>query len=828
MERTRASTTPARRGDWTHPGALPAASGSARPLGRRRIARAPDGPTVVGLFAVAIAVAALLSGGPVATTAASRLPARATTRSTGTQPAAHRAAAHHLSAHRASVHHAPVHQLAAHGAAPPAPPAGTHTGGPAAAVPASSPQPALRLVHQVWTVGPSQAFTATVAMSGGRADQLTMTVSVFSRLHTRTALSQTLSGTVRGAVRFRSDPVPLASLPTAKTGQYQVDLALQTPDGTTSSATSGDTAPAAFGPATLHCTLDQPGTCGGVYPVEIQVGPAGEAASATLVTELVYTYPAGNPYHATSPLRVALVVPLTTAGSAGTPPAGSVAQLEQLARAVTSPASVPLTVVPEPAALGALGRSPSVLDRQALAAMDAAISDPAHQALLQSYVPVDATALVNAGLTEELADQVSRACRELGPPKTTIGTWVAGAALDDAAAAALSASTCNPVRRLVLPASSVTGGGCTITCTTPFTVDAGQGGPLTAMEADSQLASEITAPTPDPVLQAHQLLADLSLTYFEAPGSAQARGVVLAVPPGAAVSPGAIADLVGGLAADPALTPVTLAQLFAQVPVGANGQPATRRLIAPGGTHGLPVRALQAARSQLTAYTSAVGSTPAGQQAVTQLAGDLLRTESIDLRPVEQLHAVTAFERSLGAELGRVTLSGGVIRLTSSSVLRVPIALGSTTGFPVAGTLTVSSDKLLFTPGGQCQGIDRGPAGFSGVSCPVVLSKVTNAVYVSMRARIGGDFRVAVTLDTPAGGLAMVHGQLTVRSLSTSVEAVVLSVAAGAVLLAWWARTGWRTRRRARHGRHPRSAGSPGTPAGVNTGEPSPGTPAPA
>ncbi|MDA8269207.1 MAG: hypothetical protein M0013_12725 [Actinomycetota bacterium] len=820
MERTRASTTPARRGDWTHPGALPAASGPARPLGRRRIARAPDRPTGVGLSAVAIAAititAAVLAGGPVA--AASRFPTQAATPSTGAR----------LAVHRATVHHAAVHQLATPEAPPPAPAAAAGSGGPTAAVPASSPQPALRLVHQAWTVGPGQAFTATVDMSGGRASQLAMTVSVFSRLHTRTALSQTLSGTVRGVVRFRSDPIPLGSLPTTKSGQYQVDLALQTPDSTTRSTTAGGTAPGAFGPAALRCTLDQPGTCGGVYPVEIQVGPAGDAASATLVTELVYAYPGGNPYHATSPLRVALVVPLVTAGAASTPPTGSVAQLELLARAVTASASVPLTVVPEPAALEELGHSPSALDRQTLAAMDAAINDPAHQALLQSYVPVDATALVNAGLTEELTDQVSRACRELGPPKTTIGTWVAGAALDDAAAAALSASTCNPVRRLVLPASSVTGGGCTITCTAPFTVNTGQGSPLTAMEADSQLASEITAPTPDPVLQAHQLLADLSLTYFEAPGSAQARGVVLAVPPGAAVSPDAITGLVRGLAVDPALTPVTLAQLFAQVPVGANGQPATRRLIAPGGTHGLPVRALQAARSQLTAYTSAVGSTPAGQLAVTQLAGDLLRTESIDLRPVEQLHAVAAFERSLGAELGRVTLSGGVIRLTSSSVLRVPIALGSTTGFPVAGTLTVSSDKLLFTPGGQCRGIDRGPAGFSGVSCPVVLSKVTNAVYVSMRARIGGDFRVAVTLDAPAGGLALVHGQLTVRSLSTSVEAIVLSVAAGAVLLAWWVRTGWRTRRRARHGRHPRGATSSGAPAAAATGGPSPGTPAPA
>ena len=77
----------------------------------------------------------------------------------------------------------------------------------------------------------------------------------------------------------------------------------------------------------------------------------------------------------------------------------------------------------------------------------------------------------------------------------------------------------------------------------------------------------------------------------------------------------------------------------------------------------------------------------------------------------------------------------------------------------------------------------------------------TNAVYIEMRSRVSGDFRMSVTLDSPRGGLQLASGQLTVRSMSTSAVAIALSVAAGAVLLGWWGRTMWRSRR-TRRGAH--------------------------
>ena len=69
------------------------------------------------------------------------------------------------------------------------------------------------------------------------------------------------------------------------------------------------------------------------------------------------------------------------------------------------------------------------------------------------------------------------------------------------------------------------------------------------------------------------------------------------------------------------------------------------------------------------------------------------------------------------------------------------------------------------------------------------MNHATDAIYVDMRSRASGDFPIAVTLVSPQGGLVLASGQLTVRSMSTSVVALALSIAAAAVLLAWWART---------------------------------------
>jgi hypothetical protein len=96
-------------------------------------------------------------------------------------------------------------------------------------------------------------------------------------------------------------------------------------------------------------------------------------------------------------------------------------------------------------------------------------------------------------------------------------------------------------------------------------------------------------------------------------------------------------------------------------------------------------------------------------------------------------------------------------------------------------------------------------AGRSTFSAVCVLDHSTTAVYVDMRSRASGDFRIDVTLTCPQGDLVLASGHLTVRSMSTSAVAIALSAAAAVVLLAWWGRTVVR-RRGGGRGAHTRAA----------------------
>jgi hypothetical protein len=242
-------------------------------------------------------------------------------------------------------------------------------------------------------------------------------------------------------------------------------------------------------------------------------------------------------------------------------------------------------------------------------------------------------------------------------------------------------------------------------------------------------------------------------------------------------------------------------------------QPSSRRPTGGGGS-GLPTQALAAARHQWTGLAAAVGSgSAAGSAVATDLDDLLLEAESQQLTSSQQRAAVKRYEDAFGRQLALLSITSREVRLTARTG-SVPITVVKSASYPVQAVLTVSSDKIAFSadsaqaPNPECSApVVTNSSGRSSVSSLCTFIHGTNPVYIEMRSRVSGDFRMSVTLDSPQADLELASGQITVRSLSTSAAAIGLSVAAGAVLLGWWGRTVWRSRR-GRRGAHRQRGGS--------------------
>jgi hypothetical protein len=574
-----------------------------------------------------------------------------------------------------------------------------------------------------------------------------------------------------------------------------------------------------------------------VYPVKVTLtdssgsgsgsgsGAATGARTPQLITYLVYN----DPSPTSQPLRFAFVVPLGLAppaadsqGRVPAPSASSLATLEGLLGALGASPSVPVTLVPDPATLGRLADQ----GRAHIVSEVAALPAPAtRQTLSGSFVPVDAGALVGAGLGDELSAQLRRGAQVLTSPavdvRATGGTWVATAAVGQAGVDQLAPH----YSHFVLPQSAVSGPVGLRTLSQPFTLATPSAG-TAASSGGSVSSGSSTTPAPTAVvsdaglgvhleagrganaaLAAEQLVADLSFIYYEAPnlrsagGSPAVRGVVAVAPPAWAPTAAFVTAVLTGLQGNPVVEPVTLDQLFAQVPVGADSQQAVSRRPQPStSASAVAARTVRDARSRQSEFQSAVAGSATGSALAEHLGDLLLAAESATLTPRRQQAAVAGFESALGQQLQGLSVRSDTIRLTAGTA-SVPITVLRNTPYPVTVVVRLTSDKLRFptagtqVPGALCRSPQvQSSADRSSFSALCTLNHSTNAVYVDMQSRTSGDFRIDVTLTSPQGGLVLAGGQLTVRSLSTSAVAIALSAGAAIVLLGWWGRTLWRGR----------------------------------
>lgn len=664
------------------------------------------------------------------------------------------------------------------------------------------------LVSQSSWVGPGQTFSLDLHLgpSAPRPSSLALTLAVYGCLSSVSAFDQALGG--QGPVGVpaarTTTALPWSSLPAAPGGpRGTVGLALPVePPGVPAGA--GTTGGTPVQPAAPFTVVLRSSGCqaypDGVYPLRVSLVDTSTGATVdALTTDVVYL----GTTTGTQRLRVATVVPLDAARHASGATAASMRHDPLAALAPLSTSQVDAVK----GAAAALERHPSVdatvaiSGQTAQAVLDGAtpalatslrqvLAAPAHEVPAGTYTPLDVPALVSSGLTDELGAQVAsgrQAIAGLAPAVVSASgstTFVGSSPLNSPGLDALAAVG---YTQIVVPgndvATSTAGRSRAAGSTaTPFVVDAGRAAPVAVLPTDADLASRFNADPGNPVLAAHQLLAELAQVYFEAPNEAAPRGVVAMPPPGWSPRGTFLDSLLGGLGSDPVLQPVTVSGLFATFPAPA---PCTSCRLDAAGSSGqaLPAVAIRRVRRRVSSFASALAKSGSSAGKLVHRLSDLvLSSEAAGLRASDQLRLAAAAGSALDDQLAKLAVSGDQSLTLTARKARIPVTIDSAATYPVSAVLTLSSDKLIFT---------NGQTRFSQ---PVDLDHSTNVVYVDVRTRVSGEFKVAVEVRSPAGGLVLTDGILSVRSTATSVVGVLLTLGAIAVLVGWWVRTGVRRR----------------------------------
>lgn len=646
----------------------------------------------------------------------------------------------------------------------------------------------LSMLSQSSWVGPGQKFAMTLAVrSNVDRSQLGVALTAYAPPEGQSSFEETLTGNTSSERLLTDTPtIPLTSLTSDPQGNLDIHVGI----------TAGDAqAPSSTFELNLEC---EPESCSGVYPLRVQLmDTAKGSVIASLVTHIVFVES-----NVSSKLRVALVVPAgaapsgTTQSGAPTAPDGSqLTRLNTLMNELGN-STAPVTVLPQPQSVQALAGGSSAA--KSVASGIVSISDTASAQVLNApYVWVDPRALVDSGNSSEIPRQLSRGAAELAEThvQASGNTSIVDDGLDSQTLAALQASG---ITQVVIPSDDLApvSGRFAGPPVQTFELKVGHGRTLEAAQSEPAFQSELSDEQGSGgVLAAHQLLADLALVAFEEPDASWARGVVLAPGLKWSPSPGFLTTLLSGLASVPVLDPVTLSSFFAQVTPGndggnpddGDGWPLTEALATGAGTApSFPTSALATARTKLGALESLVS---AGAVNLTPLGDTVLSAECVLLSFNQQVAALNKVDKLVSQRAAVVSLTAyRTIRITSQTAT-IPITLVRKVPYPVTVELHLSSDKLGFLHGTNPQ--------------RVKLTRRLQSVNVDVFARTAGDFPVAVTVSSPKGGLLVTSATFTVRSLSTSVVAIVLSACAAAVLLFWWARTlvSGRRDRRGRSGR---------------------------
>ena len=317
---------------------------------------------------------------------------------------------------------------------------------------------------------------------------------------------------------------------------------------------------------------------------------------------------------------------------------------------------------------------------------------------------------------------------------------------------------------------------------------------MTALATDSDVVARFTDDPGDPVLAAHQLVAELAQIYYEKPNddiaeSGRGRG-----PDRLVGRPGLRQGPAGGVGRQ--------SHHRARHHLRASSPPSPARQL-PQPVQAQPVRSPVAPSRRPPSAPSGPGSTdsptprPRPGRSAPSSARWCWPARPTRCVPASSRPCSTTPAPPLDAQLAQLEVAGQPITLTSQRG-RLPISIFSSATYPV---------QRLADPDQRQAALRRqGPHPVHRSRSPLI-PQHTNVIYVNVQTRVSGVFKVAITLHSPTGGLLLSSGQISVRSTATSVVGIVLSLGAVVVLVVWWVRT---SRKRRALRRHDEAGGGPG------------------
>jgi hypothetical protein len=521
----------------------------------------------------------------------------------------------------------------------------------------------------------------------------------------------------------------------------------------------------------------------GVYPVVATLRSTATGATVNrLVTHLVRVDP-----ELEQPLEVAWVQRLgvqpAPASGAGSP--ADQRRIDALRRLTTAldETGLPFTLQLHGAGFAGLGDGAL---QALLPRLQATITRG--QLLAAPYAPVDVSALVAAGLADELGDQREQGdqlVRQLTGTEGDPRTWAADTPVT---AAAVDRLRQLGVTRLVVPetglkalAGRLTGGA---TLTRPFALGDAGGGGLTAIASDPGTDRYFTED--DAVLGAHHLLADLAVVERDRPGTP--RGVVIRPPASWPGDADFLAVIGAGLGTGaPALRAVTLERLLADVPPLTDGRRPVVREAPSLPTTALPGRAVIAARNAVRAVSEVAG---VGSEPATTLRRLVLVGESSTLTTAERRTFLDEASAAARAVTDHIRVDADARYRLTAREGRIPVAVVNDNPFPVRVSLDLSAEKLEFT---AAPGTERTRQRIADIAIP---ASGRRTLVVQVRVRTSGDFPLHATLRSPAGDVILARSRFAITSTAVSGVGAVLSVGALLFLAVWWFRH-WRRARAA-------------------------------